>query len=151
MSKLVSQSFEYALYDDAVVSTDGSARTLTSTPPNYPPAIDSYQSNATATAGTSYGSTTLTVGPVITTLNLPVGATVLCAADSKNTMCVTLIVSNVSLTPNGSPTNLSWPVAPGQTVTFPGVFNPGTVQIASTTAALAGSSSPGTITLMWGV
>lgn len=151
MSKLISQRFEYAIFDDATVAQDGSARTLTSTPPFYPPTLEHYSSNATASAATSYGTTTVTVGPNVQTLNVPIGATIVAVGAASNTVDVGLVVTNVALTPGGAPTNFTWPIAPGQIVTLPGVFNPGTFQVVSCLASLASSQSPGTVTLMWGI
>lgn len=148
MSKIVTQRFEYVNYDDST-QVVGSSGVITA----YPVATDQYSNNSTATAGSSYGTANITsASGSPATANLPVGATVTMVGASSNTVLAGVSVSNVALAPGGTvvPT-LTFPVAPGQVVTLPGVFNTGTLSIAAVSSNLQTAASAVAVQLLWSV
>ena len=147
MSKLVTQRFEYVLIDDAA----GNLNPPKGTPPTYPRAVDSYSTSSTASAAQSYGAYTLTGNGVAVPLVTPPGATIVVIGDSKNTSLVLLSQPAVSLTPGSAAGPLGWPVGPGQTVTFPGCLNAGTISVQGCSTSYAVNNTPFTVTIMWSI
>lgn len=145
MSKLVTQRFEYVLIDDAT----GMLVPPKGTPPTYPRPLDSYSTSSTASAASSYGAYTLSGSGAAVPLVTPPGATIVVIGDIKNTSLVLLSQPLVALTPGAAPGPLGWPVGPGQTVTFPGVLNAGTISIQGCSTAYAVNNTPFTVTIMW--
>lgn len=144
MSKLVTQRFEYVNYDDAQITT-GASGVITA----YPVATDQYSNNATASAGSSYGSANVTTTGTAVSMNIPAGSTVTMIGAAANTVNVSVGVGSVPLTPGGVSTPLAFTVAPSQIVTLPGVFNTGTLSVGAVTSANAVSSTPVSVQLLW--
>lgn len=122
MSKLITTRYESVCYDDA----QGVLAPQQGQPPTYPPVLDQYSSNSQVSAAGTYGTTNAS-GPGTQTVNTTVGATALLLAPSSNATLVLVTGAATPLTPNGSPASAQFIVGPGQTVTFPGVLNPGSM------------------------
>lgn len=149
MSKLITNQYEYALYDD----TQGNLAPTQGIPPTYPPALENYRTGSVATAGFGYGTQTVvsTTGNGVAIFTQP-GATVTFIGDATNTTLVCVQQGNRQLVPGGPATNqLYWYIGPGQTVTLPGPLNGGALFLQPTTPAYAITTAPFIVNYMWSV
>lgn len=147
MSKLVTQRFEYVLYDDA----SGTLVPPKGTPPTYPPVLDNYSTTSTASAAQSYGAFTMSSTGSAQPLTTPPGATIVLIGASSNTTNVMLSQTAVALTPGGGMAPLGWPVGPGQIVSFPGSLNSGTFSVQACDGNYNLVTAAFNINVMWSI
>lgn len=147
MSKLITTRFEHVVYDD----TSGVLSPPKGTPPTYPPPLDTYSTSSTASAAQSYGAYIVSGTGTAMPLMTPPGATITLIGATSNASLVLVSQSAVALTPGGVPSTIGWPVGPGQIVTFPGVFNTGTLSVQGCSATYAVNATPFTLTVMWSI
>ena len=144
MSKLLTSRYEYVVINDA----QGNLNPANNLPPTYPPVIDQYTTNSLVTAGSSYGMSNVGGESLQTFVTTP-GATVTIAAPATNTTLVMVSSTATPLTLGGGAASPVFIVGPGQTVTFPGVLNPGTL----TAVACGTNYAPGvdafTLQALW--
>lgn len=150
MSRLITSRYEYVVYDDA-------SGALTAIPPTYPAPLDTYSWQQRQSAAGSYG--VLNVGAAIGggTQNIlaPAGANLTVIAPSTNTSNVIIKNSGAGIGPiavGGSSVSPFWTVQPGEIITFPGVWNLGSViafPVDTTNAAI--SSAAFNLQVLWSV
>ena len=147
MSKIITQRYEYVLYDDA----QGVLTPTQQVPPTYPPNIDSYQCGNVSTAAFAYGTQRLqsTTGAGLTVTTQP-NATLTFIGDVGNTTMLQITQGNRQLVPGGSATNqLYWYVGPSQTVSLPGPLNGGSLYLQPVSTAFTLVSVPWQCVVMW--
>lgn len=117
MSKLVTTRYELVVYDDATGA-------LTAVPPTYPTVLDTFVMDNIVSAAQSYGIINVS-GTGQQSILAPPGATLTVLAPLSNTTNVNLKTANtVQMLPGGALNSVpNFTVMPGQTVTFPGVWN----------------------------
>jgi len=147
MSKVITQRYEYACFDDAAPGSS-----LTSTPPLYPPVLDNYQGNCSQSAASTYGTAAVT-GAGLTSIQTSPGANVTIIAPVANTTLVNISTpAGVPLTVGGSATQVKWLVGPGQTVTFPGVWNTtGVLTVQAIDTSFTAQATAFSLQAMWSV
>lgn len=145
MSKLITTRYESVCYDDA----QGVLAPLQGQPPTYPPVLDQYSSNSQVSAAGTYGVTNVS-GPGAQTVNTTVGATVLLLAPASNTTLLLVTVAAAALTTTGSPVSAQLIVGPGQTVTWPGSLNPGSMTVVACDTSYAQlAATPFNLQILW--
>lgn len=145
MSKLITTRYESVCYDDA----QGVLAPLQGQPPTYPPVLDQYSSNSQVSAAGTYGAVNVS-GPGTQTVSTTVGATVLLLAPASNTTLLLVTVASTALTPGGSPASAQLIVGPGQTVTWPGNLNPGSMTAtACDTSYTTLATTPFDLQILW--
>jgi hypothetical protein len=141
MSKLVTQRFEYAAFDNTALSN---------VPPTYPQALDTYQAGYAATVAEAYGIVPVnSLGPVVA-LGIPAGATCVIVGDAANTAPVVLSQPALQTAPSAASAAVNIVVQPNQIVTLPGVLNAGGLMVQGMTTAQAPTTAvPFAAQILW--
>ncbi len=144
MSKIITQRYEYALYDDAA----GILSPAKDVPPTYPPTLDTFRFGSVSSVAQSYGVQNL-VGTGATTIATPPNARTHIFSPVSNTTLLAVLITGAIPTLNAAPVNVTMYVAPGQTVTIPDSINSGSITVTPYTLALAPTSAAFTANVMW--
>lgn len=144
MSKIITQRYEYALYDDA----QGNLSPAKDVPPTYPPTLDTFRFGNTKSVAQSYGVQNLSGSTATPFFTVP-NAAVTIFSPTTNTTLLAVVITNATPTLNAAPVNVTLYVAPGQTISIPYTMNSGTLTITPYTLALAPTTAPFTANVMW--
>jgi hypothetical protein len=131
MSKLIEARFEYACADTA---------SLSALPPTYPPVLEQYQAGNIATPAESYGMVpVVSTGAAVTLYSIPIGATVIIAADGNNTTLCGVAAAGGAV----------FAIGPQGLVTVPGTLVTATLSLAAYTTAFATTSTAFAAQVLW--